>query len=71
MKNTPENKQAMTKYKELINHLYKEPVIRQFEDVTSQIATLNKHAPCKRGIPGPIFDNMVHAQSIINMADKC
>ncbi len=39
MKNTPENKQAMTKYKELINHLYKEPVNRQFEDVTSQVAT--------------------------------
>ncbi len=31
MKNIPENKQAMTKYKE--------PVDRQFEDVTSQVAT--------------------------------
>ena len=39
MKETPENKQSMTKYKELINHLYKEPVDRQFEDVTSQVAT--------------------------------
>ncbi len=39
MKNTPENKQAMTKYKELINHLYKEPVDRQFEDLTSQVTT--------------------------------
>ena len=38
MKNTQENKQAMTKYKELIHHLYKEPVDRQFKDVTSQIA---------------------------------
>ena len=26
MKNTPEYKQAMTKYNELINNLYKEPV---------------------------------------------
>ena len=37
MKNTLENKQAMTKYKELINHLYKED--RQFEDLTSEVAT--------------------------------
>ncbi len=37
MKNTPENKQAMAKYKELINHIYKEPVDGQFEDVTSQV----------------------------------
>ena len=39
MKNTPKHKQTITKYKELINHLYKEPVDRQFEDVTSQAAT--------------------------------
>ncbi len=39
MKNTPEHKQAMIKYNQLINHLYKEPVDRQFEDVTSQLAT--------------------------------
>ncbi len=39
MKNTLENKQARTKYKELINHLYKELANRQFEDVTSQEAT--------------------------------
>ncbi len=29
MKIAPENKQGMKKYKELINHLYKEPVDRQ------------------------------------------
>ncbi len=39
MKNTPENKQAMTKSKEFINFLYKEPVDRKFEDVTSKVAT--------------------------------
>ena len=39
VKNTPENKQAMTKYKELINYLYKELIDRKFEDVTSQVAT--------------------------------
>ncbi len=39
MKNTPEHKQAMTKYKKIINHIYKEPVDGQFEDVTSQVAT--------------------------------
>ena len=39
MKNTPEKKQALKKYKELINHLYKEPVDGQFKDVTLQVAT--------------------------------
>ncbi len=37
LKNTPENKQTIKKYKELIILLYKEPVDGQFEDITSEV----------------------------------
>ncbi len=37
MNSTPENKQAMKKYEELINHPHKKPVNGQFEDITSEI----------------------------------